>query len=217
MCNTALEDFSRLCPPPSTSSSSESAEYDKAISSLESMLDANLQNIYMRLLRGYSNRALAMFKSQSVSGQGDAVSKADDYFVEKAEEASRPSGDWSYASERKSLQAHINDLSSSTKKMTDVQLKAARDSQQAMQYLQMQQQQLQQAQMQLYGTSNPWNFGFAYRIPDSNINLQGNYQQGRGNVQLSCCPDDYASLLGPNGFTNGVGPDNLGLSVNLSI
>ena len=101
--------------------------------------------------------------------------------------------------------------------MTELQLKAARDSQQAMQYLQIQQQQLQQTQMQLYGTSNPWNMGFAYRVPDTNINLSGQYAQGRGNVQLSCVPDDYASMLGPNGFTNGVGPGNLGLSVNLSV
>jgi len=223
LCNTALENFSSRCPPPSDSSPSESAEYDNAITALEGMLDTSLQNIHMRLLRTHSNKALAMYKAETASTQGgslagaDAAAKADEYFVEKSEEASRPSGDWSCAAERKSLQAHLSDLSSSSRKLTDVQLKAARDSQQAMQYLQMQQQQLQQAQMQLYGTSNPWNFGFAYRIPDSNVNLQGSYQQGRGNVQLSCVPDDYASMLGPNGFTNGVGPGNLGLSVNLSV
>jgi hypothetical protein len=76
---------------------------------------------------------------------------------------------------------------------------------------------IQQLQMQLYGQSSPWNVGVAYRIPDTNFNLQGSYQQGRANLQLSCVPDEYAPMLGPNGFTNGVGPGNLGLSLNLSI
>jgi hypothetical protein len=67
------------------------------------------------------------------------------------------------------------------------------------------------------GQSSPWNVGVAYRIPDTNFNLQGSYQQGRANVQLSCAPDEYAPFLGPNGFTNGVGPGNLGLSLNLSV
>ena len=75
----------------------------------------------------------------------------------------------------------------------------------------------QQLQMQLYGQTSPWNVGVAYRIPDTNFNLQGTYQQGRANVQLSCVPDEYAPFLGPNGFTNGVGPGNLGLSLNLSV
>jgi hypothetical protein len=72
-------------------------------------------------------------------------------------------------------------------------------------------------QQQLYGGSSPWNFGVAYRIPDTYINLSGNYQQGRANVQISCVPDEYAPLLGANGFSHGVGPGNLGLSVNLNI
>jgi len=218
MCNTALEDFSRDCPPPSSDSTSESAEYDSAITSLESMLDANLQNIYLRLLRNYSSQAIAKYKAQSADSlSSTAIEAAEELFTTKANAATRPSGDWSYVSERKSLRSHLNDLSSSSKRLTDFQLKAAREQSQAMQFLQMQQQQLQQVQMQLYGANSPWNFGFAYRIPDSNVNLSGQYQQGKGNVQLSCVPDDYAAMLGPNGFTNGVGPGNLGLSVNLSV
>jgi hypothetical protein len=67
---------------------------------------------------------------------------------------------------------------------------------QAMQFLQMQQQQLQAIQQQVQGASSPWNIGMyfprlksftmelhmlspgaAYRVPDSNINLSGSYQQ----------------------------------------
>ena len=108
-------------------------------------------------------------------------------------------------------------MASNSKKVTAVELRAAQQQSTAMQYLQMQQQQIQQMQMQLYGQSSPWNVGFAYRVPDTNINLQGAHQQGRTTVQMSCVPDEYASMLGPNGFTNGVGPGNLGLSVNLNL
>merc|ERR1712232_1521242 len=109
-----------------------------------------------------------------------------------------------------------NDLASASKKLTEVQVKAGQQQSTAMQYLQQQQQMIQQLQMQLYGQSSPWNVGVAYRIPDTNFNVQGSYQSGRTSVSLSCVPDEYAPMLGPNGFTNGVGPGNLGLSVNLS-
>merc|ERR1711982_26580 len=111
----------------------------------------------------------------------------------------------------------MNDLASSSKRLIDNQLKSAQQQSSAMQYLQQQQQMIQQLQMQLYGQTSPWNMGLAYRIPDTNFNLQGSYQQGKANIQLSCVPDEYAPMLGPNGFTNGVGPGNLGLSLNLSI
>ena len=71
--------------------------------------------------------------------------------------------------------------------------------------------------MQFYGQSSPWNVGMAYRAPDTNFNFQGSYQQGRAYVQLSWFPDEYAPMLGANGFTNGVGPGNVGFSLNLSI
>lgn len=45
---------------------------------------------------------------------------------------------------------------------------------------------MQQAlQNQLYGgQASAWNFGAAYRIPDTNINLSGTYQQGKANLQV---------------------------------
>jgi hypothetical protein len=111
----------------------------------------------------------------------------------------------------------MSDVASASRRLVDVQVKGSAQQSTAMQFLQQQQQMIQQLQQQLYGQSSPWNVGVAYRIPDTNFNLQGSYQQGRANVQLSCVPDEYAPMLGPNGFTNGVGPGNLGLSLNLSI
>jgi hypothetical protein len=53
--------------------------------------------------------------------------------------------------------------------------------------------------MYTQGQASPWNVGLAYRIPDTSINLSGSYQQGKGNIQLSCVPDESLPLLGPNG------------------
>ena len=67
------------------------------------------------------------------------------------------------------------------------------------------------------GQGNKWSLGGAYRPPDTNINLSASYQQGRTNLQVSMVPDEGANLLGPNGFTQGVGPANLGLSFNIHV
>lgn len=64
------------------------------------------------------------------------------------------------------------------KKIQEIKLGAAKQSQQSMQYLQQQQQQLQAIQQQIQGSSSPWSGALAYRLPDSNINLSYNYQQG---------------------------------------
>lgn len=142
---------------------------------------------------------------------------ADAQFLRSAESSTRSGSSWTYDSERSALQSIMSDIATTTKKLTEVQVKSSQQQSTAMQFLQHQQQMIQQLQQQLYGQSSPWNVGVAYRVPDTNFNLQGSYQSGRANVQLSCVPDEYAPMLGPNGFTNGVGPGNLGLSLNLSI
>ena len=143
--------------------------------------------------------------------------QADSEFQKEAEAATRDGSSWEYTTERAFLQAVMNNIAESGKKAMDVQMKSAQQQQTAMSFLQSQQQMIQQLQQQLYGQTSPWNVGVAYRILDTIFNLQGSYQQGRANVQLSCVPDEYAPMLGPNGFTNGVGPGNLGLSLNLSV
>jgi hypothetical protein len=107
----------------------------------------------------------------------------------------------------------MNAMAESGKKAHNVHLQSA---QTAMSFLQQQQHIIQQLQMQLYRQTLRWNVGVAYRIPGMNFNLRS-YQQGHANIELSCVPDEYASFFGPQGFTNGVGPGNLGLSFNLSV
>jgi hypothetical protein len=190
-------------------------------------LDAPLQVLYLKQLQLLREQALQNYRSASkVNGGGtseyEAMLQADAYFVREAEsstrdEASYSSDNWDFSSERMALQSVMNRLAESGNKAQEIQLQSAQQQQTAMQFLQSQAQMIQQLQQQLYGQSSPWNVGVAYRIPDTNFNLQGSYQQGKTNVQLSCVPDEYAPFLGPSGFTNGVGPGNLGLSLNLSV
>jgi hypothetical protein len=219
--NKALEDFAKSAP--SATNVVDETDYEGKLVQLETALDAPLQVLYLKGLQLIREDALQRYKTASkTSGASEyeAMLQADAYFVRMAEDATRTettSEEWDYSSERTALQAVMNNLAASGKKVVDIQVQSAQQQQTAMQFLQQQQQMIQQLQMQLYGQTSPWNVGVAYRIPDTNFNLQGSYQQGRANVQLSCVPDEYAPFLGPNGFTNGVGPGNLGLSVNLSV
>jgi len=226
ICNQALEEFAQNAPDPTASDSQDSAAgnslvYDKKLEELEAALDTPLQLIYLKqlsILRDNALQAYRLATRASDSSDYEAMLAADSQFVRDAEDSTRKEGaDWDYSLERTHLQSVMNDIASSRKKLTELQMKNAEKQSTAMAFLQQQQQMIQQLQMQLYGQSSPWNMGLAYRIPDTNFNVQGTYQQGRANVQLSCVPDEYAPMLGPNGFTNGVGPGNLGLSLNLSI
>uniref|UniRef100_A0A7R9WU24 Uncharacterized protein n=1 Tax=Craspedostauros australis TaxID=1486917 RepID=A0A7R9WU24_9STRA len=219
ICNKALEDFAKSAPDAGDDPTA-AAEYDKKLEQLEAALDAPLQVLYLRQLALLRENALQRYRAASkTSGASEyeAMLQADGLFTRQAEDSTREGSDWDFTAERSYLQAVMNNIAESGKKAVDVQVKSAQQQQTTMAFLQQQQQTIQQLQMQLYGQSSPWNVGVAYRIPDTNFNLQGSYQQGRANVQLSCVPDEYAPFLGPNGFTNGVGPGNLGLSVNLSV
>jgi len=219
ICNTALERFSVEAPMPDDTKENE-AVYDKKIDELEKLIDAPLHVVYLKQLALLREKALKTFK-QTLSGadstEFDAMMQADDFFRREAEDATRQSPDWSYAKDVTGLKTTLLEIANRSRKLMDVKLQASKQSQQAMQYLQMQQQQLQAIQQQLSGQSSPWNVGLAYRVPDTNINLSGSYQQGKGNLQISCVPDESLPLLGPNGFVNGVTPGNLGISFNINV
>lgn len=220
ICNQALEEFAQAAPDAGEDDTSSSLIFDKKVEELEAAMDAPLQVLYLRQLALLREQALLTFRTSaktSGTSEYEAMLQADGTFARNAEEATREGSDWEFSTERSYLQSVMNNIAEAGKKAMEVQMKSAQTQQTAMQFLQSQQQMIQQLQMQLYGQNSPWNVGVAYRIPDTNFNLQGSYQQGRANVQLSCVPDEYAPMLGANGFTQGVGPGNLGLSLNLSI
>jgi len=219
ICTAAMEEYAKSAPTDSEGALASTA-YAQKLSELESCLDAPLQVLYLRQLSLLREQCLASYKSASKASDAsdyEAMLAADARFLRGAESSTRPSSTWTYDAERSALQSILSDFATTSKKLTETQVKSSQQQSTAMQFLQHQQQMIQQLQMQLYGQSSPWNVGVSYRIPDTNFNLQGSYQQGRANLQVSCVPDEYAPMLGPNGFTNGVGPGNLGLSLNLSI
>jgi hypothetical protein len=219
LCNQALTEFAASAP--AATSPTTSAVYDAKLTELEAAVDAPLHVLYLKLLGTLREAAVQRYRYSSVGGAAGAgagagnsytaMVQADAEFVRLATAATRDgTDDWDFSQERSFLQSILSLAADAGQKATDVQLNA-------MAFLQSQQQMIQQLQQQLYGQTSPWNVGIAYRIPDTNFNVNGSYQQGRANVQLSCVPDEYAPMLGPNGFTNGVGPGNLGLSLNLSM
>lgn len=219
ICNSAIEEFSVAAPLLDDDQSNEII-FDKKVEDLEKFLDAPLHVVYLKQLNLIRDKALKLFKSSTASSEGsefEAMMQADELFRREAEDSTRASPEWTYAREQQTLKAALAECVGRGKKLQDAKLQAAKQNQQAMQYLQMQQQQLQAIQQQIQGASSPWNAALAYRIPDSNINLSLNYQQGRANVQLSCVPDESVPLLGANGFVNGVTPGNVGLSFNVNI
>jgi len=167
------------------------------------------------------NPAISHFKAATVNEDVPAdfaFFTADSFFVREAEDSIRPGSYWSYTNERTNVHNAIREISSRRKQLISERIQHAEHTANAFQYLQMQQAQMQAIQQQQFGGSaGSWNIGGAYRPPDSNLNISLGYQQGRTNIQISMVPDEQASLLGPNGFTAGVGPANLGISLNLNL
>lgn len=188
---------------------------------LESIIDTSQHSLFMKQIQVLRENALAHFKSTTASEDMPsdlAFYTADSLFQREAEESKRPGSSWNANQERNDLQNMMQEISTQRKRLLSSQVSAAQQQANTMQFLHMQQSQMNAIQAQAYGGgAGQWNVGAAYRPPDTNINASLSYQQGRTNIQISMVPDESASLLGPNGFTAGVGPGNLGLSFNIGL
>lgn len=210
----ALESFDAAAPKRGKESVA------KARADLKAAIHGKLHAVFLQQLQALKTKAIQMYQESvsmsDVNVQG--MLNADQFFVREAAASVATGADWSYTVERQNLQTIMQSLEREWKKGVAAKIQAAQQMSTAMQYLQVQQAQLQQLQQQLYGGgAGKWNLGAAYRPPDSNINLSFNHQQGRTNVVVSMVPDEQQSLLGANGFTNGVGPANLGVTLNLNV
>lgn len=166
------------------------------------MIDSPLHVLYLRQLALSRERALRVFK-QSNKGDGsefEALLQADELFKREAEDFTRQNPEWSYAKDASILKSSLLEVAQRTKKLNEEKLRASKAQQNIMSIIGQYQQQLQAMQQQISGGGSPWNCGVAYRVPDTNFNLQLSYQQGRANVQISCVPDESMSLLGANGM-----------------
>lgn len=202
-----------------TSDFADEPVYERKRKELEVILDTGLMSVYMKNIAIASREALTGFKT-SISDEMPvdfALYTADAMFVKQAKEGLRRGCSWTFEAERVDLQNMMNEISEQQRKLRDTQVTSANQQSKAIQFLRMQQAQIQAVQQQAMGGSvGQWNVGAAYRPPDSNVNLSLAYQQGKTNLQVSMVPDESSSLLGPGGFTAGVGPGNLGLSFNVN-
>jgi hypothetical protein len=199
----------------------DTKNYSKKKQELDAIVDASLNSIFLKQLSILRELSISHFKAATVNEDVPAdfaFFTADSFFVREAEDSIRPGSFWSYTNERTNVHNAIREISSRRKQLISERIQHAEHTANAFQYLQMQQAQMQAIQQQQFGgSSGSWNIGAAYRPPDSNLNISLGYQQGRTNIQISMVPDEQASLLGPNGFTAGVGPANLGISLNLNL
>lgn len=193
--------------------------YERKRKELEVILDTALNTVYMKNVAIISREALTAFKQQiSEELPADyALYSADSKFVKQAKEGIRQGSGWTLESERVDLQNIMKEIAAQQRKLVDTQVTASQQQSKAIQILRMQHAQMQAVQQQAMGGAvGQWNVGAAYRPPDSNVNLSLAYQQGRTNVQVLMVIDESSSLLGPTGFTAGVGPGNLGMSFNVN-
>lgn len=187
---------------------------------LEAIVDTGLLAVYMKQIQLIREDAVAAFKAQLSDDMPDelALFTAHSQFIQAAREAKRPDSTWSCEAEEADLHNMLSELSQQHRKLMSTKMTASQNSAKAMQFLQMQHAQVQAIQQQaLGGAVGQWNAAAVYRPPDTNVNISLGYQQGRTNLQVSMVPDESASLLGPSGFTAGVGPANVGLSFNINM
>jgi len=179
----------------------------------------SLEPVFMQQIFLLKEAALEQFKKGLVSGSVDeAMAKAEEEFVREATASVPEESGWSFESERRGLVDIMRTVKKEKVRADKAKLESGDQLQTAMQYLSMQQQQMRAIQAQyMGGGGGKWNAGFALRPPNTNLNLGASYSEGRGNLQISMVPDEGAHLLGPNGFTVGVGPANLGLSFNIHV
>jgi hypothetical protein len=176
ICNSAIEEFALEAPVPQGDTNPEEivdqdeneALYDKKVEELERLVDAPLHVLYLKQLTLARERALKLFRqtlvtaetptnpaNSGVGGGGvvteyDAMMNADETFRREAEDFTRSSnGEWSYAKDAQLLKQSFQEVTSRIKKIQETKLLAAKQSQQAMSYLQMQQQQIQAIQQQM--------------------------------------------------------------------
>lgn len=197
----------------------EEGVYERKRKELEVILDTALNTVYMKNVSIVSRESLATFKSQIAEEMPAdyAIYSVQSKFVKQAKEGIRQGSAWTFEAERVDLENMMKEMAAQQRKLMDTQVTASQQQSKAIQILRMQHAQMQAVQQQAMGGAvGQWNVGAAYRPPDSNVNLSLAYQQGRTNLQVSMVPDESSSLLGPTGFTAGVGPGNLGMSFNVN-
>lgn len=179
-------------------------------------VDAMLQGLYLRQLALLRQQLTAKF--ERAGRPTEAVAQADQQFVAQAEELRRPGSSWSFNQERYALRAALEGIFRREAALVDERALAAKAQQSTVEVISKLQSQMETLQQKVHNlrAGSPWFLSTSYRVPGTPIQIIGRYQQGRANIELNLSPDrDPANAEA--GFVDGVGPANLGLSVNLGM
>ncbi|CAE8672028.1 unnamed protein product [Polarella glacialis] len=183
---------------------------------IERTVDAMLQSLFLRQLAIVRQQTAEKVRKEK--RLVEAVAQADQLFVAQAEELRRPGSTWSYDQERYALRAILEGGFRRDLALAEERVMAAEAQQSTVEViskLQAQMENLQQ-RVQHLRSGSPWFLSSSYRIPGTPVQLIGRYQQGRGSIEVNLSPDrDPANAEA--GFTQGVGPANIGINGNLGM
>jgi len=183
---------------------------------IERTVDGMLEGLFMQQL--VLLRQQIMSKSEKGSAPANVVSQVDRQFVQQAKELKRPGSDWSFEPERYALRAALEGSYRRDSALADERQRATKAQQSTVEIISRLQSQMEvlQQKVQSMRSGSPWFLSSSYRIPGTPLTLIGRYQQGRANLELSLS-DDPDPINAAAGFVKGVGPPNLGVTMNLGM
>jgi len=183
---------------------------------IERAVDGMLQALFLQQLSLLRQQLVVKF--EKASKPAEAASQADSQFVTQAQELVRPGSGWSFDQERYALRATLEGSYRRDAALMEEKQLAAQTQQSTVEIIAKLQSQMEalQTRVQALRAGSPWFLSTSYRIPHTPLQLIGRYQQGRANLELSLNPDrDPANSEA--GFVDGVGPANLGVTLNVGV
>lgn len=148
----------------------------------------------------------------------EMVAQADSQFVAKAQELKMPGSDWDFEPERYALRAVLEGVLRRDAALIEARQRGAQSQQATVEIISKLQSQMEalQQKVQAMKAGAPWFLSGSYRIPKTPFQLIFRYQQGRPNLELSLNADkDPANTEA--GFVDGLGPPNVGVSLNVGM
>lgn len=226
ICNDAGQRFCQLVP---RSNKFEHLRTERK-KDLERSLDTQLRGLFVRQLGKLRQAEVDQFYQRDHSFDMSAddrmvdparVLGALDSFQKEARSSQRVDAPgWGYEEELKALRRDLDRIWTTGQHVHRAYVSTQRQSEQAILFMQQQYLHMQAIQQQVQANgadpATPWNAGLTYRLPNTNFQISGNYQQGHAAVQVTCVPDQD-NALGPDGFVNGLSPGNVGLSCTVTV
>ena len=190
-----------------------------------------IQRFNSELTRDKSSETNRNKSTDKLSDASDALLVATEQFACEAELAIRKvpltsrllrketNSKWNYNNDLRQLKVNLLSQIARYRHLNDIQVKSAQLVHQAMQYAQSQQQAGSGQQRSVKAAISPWSSIVSFGVPKTPLNVIGTYNQGQGNIQITCAADESPmnGFMGSDGFVHGVTPGNIGVSFNVNI